>query len=156
VDPSDQRLPPDYCHPEDHGDPPVPVALDALLERIQRLPRQWRSNADAVMDDVNHGDAPRDDSDLARGWLQCADELEAALRAAGPQKTPAPSSVACRDLIDVNEAARISGLAKATFYKLVRRQRLRSFKVLAALRFDRRDVLALVNERPATDDARKG
>jgi hypothetical protein len=69
------------------ADPPVPTALDALLDRIQRLPRQWRSHADAIMDDVNAGDAPRDESDLARGWLQCADELEAVLRAAGPRRT---------------------------------------------------------------------
>ena len=55
-----------------------------------------------------------------------------------------------RDLVDVNEASRLTGLAKATFYKLAREGRLRVFKVLnRTLRFDRADVLALVHEKPA-------
>jgi excisionase family DNA binding protein len=55
-----------------------------------------------------------------------------------------------RDLLDINEAARLSGLDKGTLYKLARNGRLRSFKVLGTtLRFDRADVLALIEERPA-------
>jgi len=53
-----------------------------------------------------------------------------------------------RDLIDVNEAVRLTGLEKATLYKLARQGRLRSFKVLGrALRFERLEVVALVQER---------
>jgi excisionase family DNA binding protein len=52
------------------------------------------------------------------------------------------------DLVDVNEASRLTGLAKATLYKLVRMGRLRSFKLLRrTMRFDRSDVLALVQEQ---------
>jgi hypothetical protein len=52
-----------------------------------------------------------------------------------------------RDLVDANEAQRITGLEKNTLYKLSRSGQLRSFKVLSALRFDRADLLALVVER---------
>jgi excisionase family DNA binding protein len=52
-----------------------------------------------------------------------------------------------RDLVDVAEASRLTGLAKATLYKLAHEGGVRSFKVLnRALRFDRRDLLALVQE----------
>lgn len=51
------------------------------------------------------------------------------------------------DLVDINEAARITGLAKSTLYKLSRTGELRSFKVLTALRFDRWDLVALVRTR---------
>ena len=55
-----------------------------------------------------------------------------------------------RDLININEATRLTGLDKATLYRLAREGRLRSFRVLGrALRFDRRDLLGLVEERPA-------
>ena len=55
-----------------------------------------------------------------------------------------------RNLIDINEAARITGLEKGTLYKLAREGRIRSFKVLGrALRFERSDILLLVRERPA-------
>lgn len=54
-----------------------------------------------------------------------------------------------RELIDVGEASRLTGLDKTTLYKLARERRLRSFKVLGtALRFDRSDLLKLVQERP--------
>ena len=53
-------------------------------------------------------------------------------------------------LIDITEAARLTGLAKATLYRLASQRTLRSFKVLGtALRFDRADVLALVKEQPS-------
>jgi excisionase family DNA binding protein len=55
-----------------------------------------------------------------------------------------------RDLFDVSEATRITGLDKATLYKLAREGRIRSFKVLGtALRFERNDLVALIEERPA-------
>ena len=59
-----------------------------------------------------------------------------------------------RDLVDVTEATRLTGLDKATLYRLAREGRLRSFRVLGrALRFERRDLLELVEERPATEDS---
>lgn len=55
-----------------------------------------------------------------------------------------------QELVDVNTAARITGLDKTTLYRLARERRVRSFKVLGtALRFDRADLLKLVEERPA-------
>jgi excisionase family DNA binding protein len=55
-----------------------------------------------------------------------------------------------RNLVDVAEASRLTGLARPTLYKLAQEGRLRSFKVLnRALRFDRSDLIALVDERPA-------
>ena len=56
-----------------------------------------------------------------------------------------------QDLIDVNDGSRLTGLDKATLYRLARDGRIRSFKVLGtALRFDRADLLKLVEERPAS------
>jgi excisionase family DNA binding protein len=55
-----------------------------------------------------------------------------------------------RDLVDINEAQRITGLDKDTIYKLARQKRIRSFKVIgSALRFERSDLVSLVEERPA-------
>ena len=52
------------------------------------------------------------------------------------------------DLVDTAEGRRITGLAPATLYKLARQGRIRSYKVLGtALRFNRTDLLALVEER---------
>jgi excisionase family DNA binding protein len=59
------------------------------------------------------------------------------------------------DLIDINEASRLTGLDKATLYKLARQGRVRSYKVLAALRFERADVLALVQERAIKGERQK-
>jgi hypothetical protein len=53
-------------------------------------------------------------------------------------------------LVDVVAAERLTGLAKATLYKLAREGRIRSFKVLSALRFEQADLLALVKERGST------
>ena len=51
------------------------------------------------------------------------------------------------DLIDVSEAARLTGLQKPTIYKLARDGRLRSVRILRrALRFRRADVEALVRQ----------
>ena len=56
-----------------------------------------------------------------------------------------------QDLVNVNEGSRLTGLDKATLYRLARQGRIRSFKVLGtALRFDRTDLLKLVEERPAS------
>ena len=58
------------------------------------------------------------------------------------------------DLIDVNEATRLTGLDKATLYKLARQRRIRSFEVLGrALRFDRADLMDLVRERPVVQES---
>ncbi len=56
-------------------------------------------------------------------------------------------------LVDINEAVRITGLDKDTIYRLSRQGRLRSFKVLSALRFERDDLRALVTERPRAGSA---
>ena len=58
-----------------------------------------------------------------------------------------------RHLVDVAEAQRLTGLAKATLYKLARQGRIRSFRVLGrARRFEQADLLALAEQdRPATD-----
>jgi excisionase family DNA binding protein len=53
-------------------------------------------------------------------------------------------------LIDVNEGRRITGLEKPTLYRLVKQGRVRGYRVLGrALRFDRAELLALVQDRPA-------
>lgn len=54
-----------------------------------------------------------------------------------------------RDLVDIREAERLTGLDKCTLYKLARTQRIRSFKVLTALRFSKADLAELVIERPS-------
>jgi hypothetical protein len=54
-----------------------------------------------------------------------------------------------QELIDIHEAERITGLDKSTLYKLARQGRVRSFKVLNSLRFERADLLVLITERPA-------
>ena len=53
-----------------------------------------------------------------------------------------------RQLVDITVAERLTGLAKATLYRLARTGRLRSFRVLGrALRFEQDDLLALAEER---------
>lgn len=51
------------------------------------------------------------------------------------------------NLLTVAEAARLVGLAPATLYKLAYQRRIRTFKVLGALRFARADLSSLVVER---------
>ena len=54
------------------------------------------------------------------------------------------------ELIDVADASRLTGLDKTTLYRLARERRVRSFKVLGtAVRFERADLLKLVEERSA-------
>ncbi len=56
--------------------------------------------------------------------------------------------MAARELVDINEAGRITGLQKQTLYRLVHDGRLRSFRVLnRSIRFDVDDLLELVEER---------
>ncbi len=50
------------------------------------------------------------------------------------------------DLVDASEGERLTGLSRATLYKLARQGRIRSFRVLSALRFRRADLLALIRE----------
>ena len=55
--------------------------------------------------------------------------------------------MAQRDLVDVREAERLTGLDKTTLYRLARKGRLRKFKVLRrSVRFERADVLRLVQD----------
>ena len=58
-----------------------------------------------------------------------------------------------RDLIDVSEGERLTGLARTTLYKLARLGEIRSFVVRGrAVRFDRADLHRLVVERPALEE----
>ena len=50
--------------------------------------------------------------------------------------------------ISAEEAAKLIGLHPATLRKLAWQRRIRSFKVLGALRFKRSDLEELVVERP--------
>ena len=53
--------------------------------------------------------------------------------------------MADRELIDIREAERLTGLKRNTLYKMAHAGRLRSFRVLGrSVRFDLDDVLALV------------
>ena len=52
------------------------------------------------------------------------------------------------ELVDAAEGERVTGLDRSTLYRLARTGRVRSYKVLTALRFNRADLLALVEERP--------
>jgi hypothetical protein len=52
-----------------------------------------------------------------------------------------------RHLVSAREGHQLTGLQPQTIYRLARQGRIRSFRVLkGALRFDRRDLLALVQE----------
>ena len=55
-------------------------------------------------------------------------------------------------LVDITEAQRLTGLDKNTLYKLARTGRVRSFKVLSALRFLKSDLTSLVVERTPSGD----
>jgi len=52
------------------------------------------------------------------------------------------------EYISAEEAAKLIGLHPATLRKLAWQRRIRSFKVLGALRFKRSDLEELVVERP--------
>ena len=53
------------------------------------------------------------------------------------------------NLITAEQAAKLTGLHPTTIRKLAWQRRIRSFKVLGAVRFKRSDVEKLVIERPA-------
>ncbi len=52
-------------------------------------------------------------------------------------------------LLSAEEAALITGLHPSTLRKLAWQRRIRSFKILGALRFRQEDLQELVVERPA-------
>jgi len=54
-----------------------------------------------------------------------------------------PTAVSPSDLIDVREAARITGLCEQSIYRLSKLRRLRTFRTANRIRFDRADVLRL-------------
>ncbi len=58
------------------------------------------------------------------------------------------------NLITAEEAAKLTGLHPTTIRKLAWQRRIRSFKVLGALRFKRSDVEKLVVERPARKEVK--
>lgn len=60
------------------------------------------------------------------------------------------------DLISAEEAAKITGLHSTTIRKLAWQRRIRSFKVLGALRFKRSDLEKLIVERPAKEELASG
>jgi len=51
--------------------------------------------------------------------------------------------------LTAEQAAQIVGLRPATIRKLAWDRKIRSFKILGALRFKRKDLEALIVERPA-------
>ncbi len=60
-------------------------------------------------------------------------------------------------LLTAEEASELTGLSPNTLRKLAWQRRIRSFKVLGALRFKRSDLEKLIVERPAkgsTNDLR--
>lgn len=59
---------------------PDPTAGGSLREQLEALVLRWRARAEAIVDDVNHGHAPTHEADTARGWSDCANELDAVLR----------------------------------------------------------------------------
>ncbi len=52
-------------------------------------------------------------------------------------------------LIDANEASTMTGLQPGTIRKLASQGKIRSYKVLGALRFRQEDLQQLITERPA-------
>ena len=52
-------------------------------------------------------------------------------------------------LLTAREAAQLTGLHPATLRKMAWQRRIRSFKILGALRFKRCDLEELIVERPA-------
>ena len=59
-------------------------------------------------------------------------------------------------LLSADEAAVLVGLHPATLRKLASKRRIRSFKVLGALRFKREDLEGLIVERPAQQKTTSG
>ncbi len=55
------------------------------------------------------------------------------------------------EMLTADQGSRITGLSPATLRKLAWQRRIRSFKVLGALRFKRADLEALILERPAKE-----
>lgn len=51
-------------------------------------------------------------------------------------------------LLNADEAAAITGLHATTIRRLAWQRRIRSYKVLSALRFKREDLLELIVEQP--------
>ncbi len=61
------------------------------------------------------------------------------------------------NFLTADEAAQITGLHPTTIRKLAWERKIRSFKVLGAVRFKRSDLEQLIVERPArTSDLKKG
>jgi hypothetical protein len=58
-----------------------------------------------------------------------------------------------RKLVSADEGAECTGLAPSTLRKLAWQQKIRSYKVLGALRFRLEDLEALIQERPAIRSA---
>ena len=59
-------------------------------------------------------------------------------------------------LLSAEEASELTGLHPATLRKLAWQRRIRSYKVLNALRFKESDLEALIVERPASENAEGG
>ncbi len=57
--------------------------------------------------------------------------------------------VTTEKLLSADEAAEVTGLHPTTIRRLAWQRRIRSFKVLSALRFKRSDLEELIIERPA-------
>lgn len=58
------------------------------------------------------------------------------------------------NLLDANQVSELTGLHVGTVRRLAWQRRIRSFKVLGALRFKRSDVEKIIQERPAKEKVR--
>ena len=63
------------------------------------------------------------------------------------------SEILAEKLLSAIDGAELIGLQPTTLRKLAWQRKIRSFKVLGALRFRRSDLEALIEERPAKDAA---
>ena len=58
--------------------------------------------------------------------------------------------------LTADQAALITGLRPATIRKMAWERRIRSFKIMGAVRFKRSDLEALIVERPALEEVVEG
>ena len=61
------------------------------------------------------------------------------------------SEILAEKLLSATDGAELIGLQPTTLRRLAWQRKIRSFKVLGALRFRRSDLEALIEERPAKD-----
>ena len=108
-----------------------------------------RVEAERGARDITRRGSKRDISDYLLAMIAVIERYQGSIVTREPETTPQED----RTLVDATDACRLTGLAKPTLYKLARERHLRSFKVLGrSLRFDRADLLRMVEERPARQE----